>query len=551
MLVKLIIKNYALIEDLEMNPSNQLTVITGETGAGKSIMLGAVGLLLGVRADTKVLLNEKEKCVIEGTYTIADYHLQELFEEENLDYDNTSIIRREISSNGKSRAFINDTPVTLDVLKKIGGKLMDIHSQHETLDLASRSFQLQLIDAFSKNKKEQSAYAKSWSEYITAKNKYEALLNEASLLKTDADYVNFQLDELVKLNLKEGELSEMESEIKILEHGEEIKARFNLALENLTRSEYSAERILKEVRTHINAIASYSTSYETLATRLESLTIELKDIISEIEKEDEGVEFDPMKIETVKERLDSVYSLLQKHRMHTDSDLLQLMEDLQVKSDKTTNLDDELDKLKKDLSIRTKHVREQGKHLSDSRKKSFIPLSKKITELLVQLGIPHAQIKISHEYIEPGPKGSDQLEILFSANKGIDPQPLQQVASGGEFSRLMFCVKFIMADTIALPTLILDEIDSGVSGQIALQLGNLMKKMAGRHQVIAISHLPQIAAKADAHFFVFKDNSKNRTVSDIKMLNDAERIEEIAKMISGSQPTTRAMESAKELIDLE
>lgn len=394
MLVKLIIKNYALIEDLEMSPSSRLTVITGETGAGKSIMLGAVGLLLGERADTKVLLNEKDKCIIEGTFSISNYHLVPLFDEENLDYEESTLIRREININGKSRAFINDTPVTLDVLRKIGGRLMDIHSQHETLDLASRSFQLQIIDAFSQNEKERKDYTKSWSSYLKVKNEYEVLLKESNSLKKEAEYVNFQLDELTKLNLKEGELNEMESEIKILEHGEEIKARFNLALENLTRSEYSAESILKEIRSHINAISSYAFSYQTLADRIDSLSVELQDIISEIEKEDDRVEFDPKRIELVKERLDLIYTLLQKHRLQTDKDLLLLMNELQTKADKTINLDTELERLKSNLASQEKELQAQAKRLSQSRKKSFGPLSTKLTDLLIQLVYPMLKLRL-------------------------------------------------------------------------------------------------------------------------------------------------------------
>lgn len=550
MLTKLIIKNYALIKDLEMDPSKRLTVITGETGAGKSIMLGAVSLLLGARADTKVLFNKAEKCFIEGAFDISSYDLQSIFEEEDLDHDNITLIRREINVNGKSRAFINDTPITLDVLKKIGGRLMDIHSQHEVLDLATRSFQLQLVDAYAQNHKEKELYSSEWKGYNRLKTDYEQLVQESNALKEESDYINFQLQELLDLNLKEGELAELESEIKILEHSEEIKARFNLALENLTRSDSSAERILKEIRNQINAISAYSPSFKALSERIDSMNIELADIISEIEKEDDRVEFEPKRIEEVKGRLDEIYALIQKHRVQTDADLIQLKSSLQSKADKTSTMDDELSKLRVALEQSNAELMKRAKTLSKTRENVLSPLSKKLVELLNQLGIPYAQIKILKETVGAGHKGIDSLEILFSANKGLQPQPLGQVASGGEFSRLMFSVKHVMAEMISLPTLILDEIDSGVSGQIAIQLGVLMKQMAKHHQVITISHLPQIAAKADCHYFVFKDDTNEQTISNIRKLDETERVQEIAKMIGGAQPTTKALASAKELMEM-
>ena len=548
MLTHLIIKNYALIKHLEMDPSSHLNVITGETGAGKSIMLGAINLLLGNRADTKVLWNEEEKCITEGVFEIAPYHLQKLFESEELDYQNQTVIRREISPNGKSRAFINDTPVTLDVLRKIGNRLMDVHSQHETLELGNRTFQLQLIDTYAANEKIKKEYNQSWKKYAAAKKNYEILVSEASTLKQEADYIKFQLNELVKANLESGEQEILESEIKIQEHAEDIKTRFTQITQHLSGGEFSVSPLLAAVRSQLNSIASYSPPYEQLLTRVESLRIELDDILNEIENENGKIEFDPQRTEKVKERLSLIYQLSQKHRVSTITELLGLQENLQSKADRALNLDESLANAKKELSEATDSLNTMAGDLSKSREKVFTPLCKQITQLLVSLGIPDARLKIENEIIAPGPSGIDSIELFFSANKGVAPRQLAQVASGGEFSRLMFAVKYVMAEKASLPTLVLDEIDNGISGEIALQLGKMMKKMAQQHQLITISHLPQIAAKADTHYFVYKDNSNDKTTSHIRKLDEKDRIAEIAKMIGGAKPSSIALENARELI---
>jgi len=548
MLAHLTIKNYALIKHLEMGPSPHLNVITGETGAGKSIMLGAVGLLLGNRADSKVLWDTQEKCVIEGSFDISSYHLQSLFAEEDLDYEDQTVFRREIAANGKSRAFINDTPVTLEAMKKIGLRLMDVHSQHETLELGNRLFQLQLIDAFAGNQKIGKEYKEIWKNFSQTKVEYDTLVAESKILSQEADFVKFQLEELTKADLREGEQEKLESDLKIMEHAEDIKLRFNQAIEQLSNSEFSAQTTLVEVRNQINAIASYSTNYAQLQQRIESVKIELDDILSEVEKEESKIEFDPARTEDVKERLSTIYQLLQKHRYQTIRQLLDLQESLQQRADKTSNLDETLARAKANLEKLTLQLQSKGEELSKSREKSFSPLCTHITKLLLDLGIPDASLKIENEKIKPTVNGIDSIELFFSANKGITPRPLAQVASGGEFSRLMFSVKYVMAEKTALPTMILDEIDSGVSGEIAIQLGKMMKEMAKRHQLISISHLPQIAAKSDAHFFVYKDNSSAKTVSLIKKLTQEERVTEIAKMIGGATPSKLALENAKELI---
>ncbi|MEQ8363447.1 MAG: DNA repair protein RecN [Cyclobacteriaceae bacterium] len=548
MLTHLTIKNYALIDHLEMDLSRHLNVITGETGAGKSIMLGAMGLLLGNRADTKVLWNEKEKCITEGTFDIGAYQLQPLFESENLDYDKQTVIRREISPNGKSRAFINDTPVTLDIMKKIGMRLMDIHSQHETLDLGNRAFQLSVIDAFAANEKLREEYKNAWQHYVITREAYNALEDEANVLRQESDFVKFQLEELSKANLVENEQQELESALKIMEHAEDIKTKFNQLLAQLDRSDVSASGILSEARTIMSSLSNYSDHYKKLTERFESVRIELNDIISEAEGEEEKIDFDPEKIEEAKERLSLIYQLQQKHRLGSVADLLQLQDDLQIKADKTSNLDDELASLKKKLDEAVVKLNEKGARLSQSRTKSFKGFCKQMITLLNELGIPEAQLNVEHHAGTPTASGIDSIELLFSANKGIAARSLAQVASGGEFSRLMFCIKYLLAEKTALPTLILDEIDTGVSGEIAMRLGKMMKSMAKDHQLLAISHLPQIAAKADCHFYAYKDSKSTKTISQIKRLTEEERIEEIAKMIGGEKPSSLAKENARELI---
>jgi DNA repair protein RecN (Recombination protein N) len=548
MLKHLTIKNYALIRHLEMEPSGSLNVITGETGAGKSIMLGALGLLMGNRADTKVLWDEEDKCIIEGVFNIRDYKLKSMFRAEDLDYDDQTVIRREISPGGKSRAFINDTPVTLEVMRKIGSVLMDIHSQHETLHLGNQFFQLQLIDTYAENNTLRDQYQEAWQSFLKAKKAFETLSDQAESLRQEADYTKFQLDELLSAALEENEQEKLEDELKIMEHAEEIKTKFTAVLDLLNNSEFSTRNSLGEIRAQLQGISGYSASYQSLFERLESVRIELDDIAAEIEKEEGQIEFDPARSEWIKERLSTLYRLLKKHKAAGTRELMVLQENLRQKANLTSNLDQELDKAKETYTTAEKKVRSLAALLTETRKKAFDPLKKQLTKLLKELGIPDAVLAVENQITEPTPSGVDKIEIMFSANKGIPPRPLAQVASGGEFSRLMFCVKYVMAEKSAMPTLVLDEIDNGVSGEIAIKLGNMMQAMSKTHQLMAISHLPQIAAKGEAHYFVFKDSSAKKTVSNIKLLTASERVEEIAKMIGGAKPSKVALENAQELL---
>lgn len=550
MLKHLLIRNYALIRELEMTPSGSLNVITGETGAGKSIMLGAIGLLLGNRADTKALWDEQEKCVTEGTFDLRGLRLKKLFSDLELEYDDDTIIRREINPSGKSRAFINDLPVTLDVLRQVGQRLMDIHSQHETLELGTQTFQLELLDTYAGNQKITEAYELTWREFQHARadlSKWEA---DAARLKAEADYVNFQLTELTQAQLEEGEQGRLEEEQKVLEHAEEIKQRLVSVLARLSESDDAVANQLAEVRADLSAIAPFSEAYQKLLDRFNTVRLELADIANEAGDINERVEFEPARFEAVQQRLSLLYQLQKKHRVNEVADLLKIQADLEQRAATTRSLDDTIARLQQTLDAAGKQVAAIGEQLSESRTRVMTSLKRQLASLLHDLGMPDARVEIHHQRVAPNARGLDEVDLLFSANKGVAPRTLNQVASGGEFSRLMFAVKYVMAEKAALPTLVLDEIDTGVSGEVALKLGSLMKAMARNHQLIAISHLPQIAAKADTHYLVFKDQTGNKATTGIRLLAAEERVDEIAKMIGGAKPTPNARESARELMTI-
>jgi len=548
MLSRLTIQNYALIRHLELTPSARLTVITGETGAGKSIMLGAINLLLGVRADTKVLWDETTKCVIEGHFDIADYDLRSLFDTQDLDYSDQTVIRREISPGGKSRAFINDTPVTLEVMRAIGSRLMDVHSQHETLELGSRRFQRNLIDSYAGNANTLREYQEDWTEFQDSRKAFQQLAAESDKLKAEYDFIHFQLDELQKAGFQTGEQERLESDLKVGEHAEDIKSRLSQVVSLLGDAEGSSLQRIDQALALLQPVRDLSPALTQLATRLDGTRIELKDILGESEQQEERIEVDSARTQQIQERLDLLYGLLQKHRSPDILQLQALQERLEEQVRKTVNLDEELKAAEGRYKASQVNLNEQAKKLSASRKKTFGPLCKKLVSLLKPLGIPQAVLAVQHSVVEPGPSGSDEIDLLFSANKGISPRPLEAVASGGEFSRVMFCVKYVLAEKRALPTLVLDEIDTGVSGEIAIQLGAMMQRMAGKHQLIAISHLPQIAAKGDEHFLVFKDTLNHKASTEIRLLGSEDRVEEIAKMIGGARPSVLARENARELL---
>ena len=548
MLTQLQIKNYALIEHLEILPDAQLNIITGETGAGKSIMLGAIGLLLGNRADTKALYNPDEKCVIEGHYDIEGYHIRHIFEEEELDYERHCIVRREISPQGKSRAFVNDTPVNLESLKRITSQLMDIHSQHDTLLLGSNEYQLQIVDTFAQNEGILESYRKDYQDFNQKQKQLHQLQAEAKEAKKEFDYNSFLLEELVKSRLVAGELETLEKELIRLENAEEVKTKLSMAAEYLNAPEQSIISYMTGALANLNQISAFGETFAQLRNRLNSSLIELKDIAEEVEYEAEGVELDDEKIEKVQERLDILYRLLQKHQAKNVVDLIAIQNDLQQKVSKVLNMDDALAKATEQVEKAEKLMAKGADKLSKSRLAVLQIIEKQIAHLLKDLGMPNASLQINHEIAKPSNEGIDLVNVLFSANKGIKPQQLKNVASGGEFSRLMLAVKYILADKRSLPTIVFDEIDTGVSGEISIKVGNMMRDMSRTHQLIAITHLHQIAAQGSAHYFVYKDNSADKTVSRIKKLNNEERVMEIAQMIGGDRPSIAIIENAREIL---
>ena len=548
MLKSLSISNYALIDQLHLEPSKGLSMITGETGAGKSIMLGAVGLLLGNRSETRVLLHEDRKCVVEGVFEIGAYGLREFFEQEQLDYEDTCIIRREISPGGKSRSFVNDTPVLLDLLKVLGSRLMDVHSQHDTLELGDGGYQLALVDAYASTKMVLEIYRNSYKAFRAAKLNHDELRQKALELQKEADFNQFQLDELSALALVAGEQEVLESTQEVLENAEEIKLKINEMLAILQDEQFGTIQGMGQIQHGMLGLERLAHKFTELRERFQSVLIEVKDLTETLGDEESKVEIDFGKLDQIRERLSKIYQLQKKHGVATVEELLKIERGLADKVFQFQNLDESMSAAETLMKEKYKELISAGALLSEKRKACFGPFEKELQSLLTGLGMENARVQLEYKSTPPAASGFDQVELLFSANKGGTPQALKKVASGGEFSRLLFAIKYLMADKMALPTLIFDEIDTGISGEVALQMVRMMKEIASRHQVICITHLPQVAAKGDLHYFVFKDNSSDKTISKIKLLSHEERISELAKMIAGANPSASAIESAKELL---
>ncbi len=549
MLQQLSIRNYALIKELMMSPSAGLNMITGETGAGKSIMLGAVGLLLGERADSSVMLEEKEKCIIEGHFDIAAYQMEALFEREELDFINPCIIRRELSPGGRTRAFINDSPVRLETLKIIGSLLMDVHSQHQNLALGEKVFQLKIIDAFAGNSTILANYQALYKDWKNATDDLKILELKRLELQRDQDYNKFMYDELEAAKLHKDEQEDAEAQLSVLENAEEIKIKIAEALSVLKESDFAALDALRQSRTLLGQISAFGKGLSGLHSRLESAFIELDDISNELEAEAEHVEFDPEKALQLKERLDLIYRLQQKHQVATIHELLAIQDEYSAKLAHSDDTDLAYAKLHSLIAQLAQKLNKVAVDLTKARKDEIPKLEKEIVRLLHELGIPNGNFQIEMTKAEPKISGADDVQFLFSANKGLKPGELKDVASGGEFSRLIFALKFIIAGKTALPTIVFDEIDTGVSGEIALKLAKMMRRMAEKHQVITITHLAQMAVAGEKHFFVYKDDSEPRTVSRIRELSDNDRIIEIAKMIGGENPSSTTIQNAKELLE--
>ena len=548
MLVDLRIRNYALIEQLELRPSALLNIITGETGAGKSIMLGAIGLLLGNRADSRMLFDTEKKCVIEGQFDISSYQLQDIFESEDLDYDTQCILRREISPAGKSRAFVNDTPVTLETLRHIGANLMDIHSQHDTLLLGDAVFQLNLLDLYAGLVPTRGQYSTAYRQYRKLEADLKAVESQVAQANKELDYHSFLLNELEEAQLDNEQQDELEQEVKQLEHAEEIKYKLTHALHSLSEGEYCATGSLKEAATLLGQIAPYAAMFRDLKDRLDSCLIELHDIAAEAEAAERRTEGDPARIDELQSRLNIIYNLQRKHQVRDVVALLTLRDELRNKVSSVLNLDKQISRLRRDADAALATATKLATRLSEARRKSFPKFEKELVALLADLGMPNSRLVVQHQAGPLAASGLDVISILFTANKGAQPQTLSKAASGGEFSRLMLCIKYMLADKTALPTIVFDEIDTGISGEIAVKVGRMMQQMAQKHQLIAISHLPQMAAAGDTHYFVYKQDRADRTISCIRQLSLEERISEIAHMIAGANPSQHAFQSARELL---
>lgn len=550
MLKSLLIKNYALIKHLEIKPEAGLNIITGETGAGKSIMLGAMGLLMGNRADVKALFDENEKCVVEGVFDVKTLDIQAFFEENALDYEDSCLIRREISPAGKSRAFVNDSPVTLDILKSLGVFLMDIHSQHDTYLLGSNTFQLSLVDSFAQNQQLLESYKDSYQSFIVCEKKFQEVKKNAQELKKEFDYNSFLLEELKSAHLNKEEQAELEQELLELENAEELKRKLSLAFEYLNNSEQSVLSLLKEANSSLGSIANISEKYKNLKERVNSTVIEIQDIVSEIESTESKIETNENRLIIVRDKLNLIFNLQGKHGVKSVTELIGIREDLTKKVEKVGNLELELANLEKQTDLTLNIANNLAKKLSHSRAIVIGLFVKNILGVLKELGMPDAQLIMKQNDKVLGSDGADEVQLEFSANKGSATKLLKEVASGGEFSRLMLALKYILAQKRALPTIIFDEIDTGISGEVALKVGKILTEMSEKLQVIAITHLHQIAGKGKTHFFVFKDNSEAKTISLIRKLNNDERILEVAKMIGGQSPSESAIASAIEMLEI-
>ncbi len=549
MLLSLYIQNYAIISNLEIHFYTGFSTITGETGAGKSILMGALSLILGQRADTGILKDKSKKCIIESRFEITNYSLQSYFAEHALDYENTTIIRREISADGKSRAFINDTPVNLSILKEIGAHLVDIHSQHQNLSLSSSEYQLQIIDTYAGCADILAKYKTTFLEYKNIKQKLSDLVDKATKAKTDLDYYQFQFDQLNEANIFEEEQENLEKELAILTHVEEINSNLDKALFLFTEKENSILAQLKEAQTAIQNIVKYQEETSELQNRLESTVIELKDIINSLQKLVSNSENNPERIFTINDRLNIIYSLQKKHRVATCKELISIKDAFESQINEITSFDSEINKTKNLIEKFYVELLEQAKKLHKNRETAAPLIEKDIIGLLKQLGMPHAKLNIQINKLEdPTITGIDNVIFTFSANKNIETENISKVASGGELSRLMLSIKSLLAEYSHLPTIIFDEIDTGVSGDIADKMGEIMRKIAKQIQVISITHLPQIASKGEHHYMTYKTETKETTSTQIKLLTKEERITEIARMLSGSELTEAAISNAMELL---
>lgn len=550
MLQNLRIQNFALIEETEVRLNQGLTVITGETGAGKSILLGALGLTLGNRADVSSLHDKTKKCIIEAQFNIKAYHLKSFFESNELDFEEITSIRREITPEGKSRAFINDTPTTLSVLKELGDQLIDIHSQHETLLLKETNFQFELVDAFAQTTQLFSDYKKQFSQLTKLKKQLEELTAQELQAKKELDYFQFQFNELDEAAIKVGVQQQLEEESETLENAEFIKGNLSKSSLAINGGDENIISALALVKQQLQSVSKFGKQFNELFERVNSVSIELKELAKDIDVCEEDVVYDNIRLEEVNTQLDKLNRLLKKHGVNTEEELLAIKDEIETKLQQFSSLELSIEKTNKEIVALEKQCKTLAKDLSDKRQKSTTGIEQNIKTMLTSLSMANAQFKIDLKPLDSlTSNGLDAISFLFTANKGADFKELHKTASGGELSRLMLCLKALLAERTALPTIIFDEIDTGVSGDVADKIGNILFAMGKTMQVITITHLPQMASKGSNHLFVYKSDNKDKTTSSIKQLNKEERIAEIAKMLSTGTPTETALKNAKELLN--
>ncbi len=549
MLTRLSINNYAIIDELEIDFSGKLSIITGETGAGKSIIIGALGLILGERADSSSLVNKEKKCIVEGTFSgNSKKQVTDFLKANELDAEEELVLRREIGTNGKSRAFINDTPVNLVQLQQLSSLLIDLHQQFDTLELGETDFQRQVLDALAGQLSLVEEYQLQYRQWLQLRKETEELKAQQQQFEKEADYNRFQFTELEEAAFRENELEETEAELKLLNNSEGIKAALAKTYFDLRESETPVVQQLKILLNQLNAFSSYHPDLPVLLQRLQSAQVELQDIADDVDRISNHINYDPDRIEQLNERLSLGYKLQKKHDVSSTAELLMIQKELEEKLQAVLNIEETIQQKEKETNHLLAEAKKTAEKITTGRNKQVKTLEDKVNKLLVQVGMPNAKLKVLVQPADLSSSGADAIEFLFDANRSGQFQPVRKVASGGELSRLMLCIKSLVAQSIDLPTLIFDEIDTGISGEAARQVGIIMKELAAKRQVICITHQPQIAGKADAHFFVYKEIVKDKVKTNIKQLTTEERITAIAKMLSGEKPTAAAMENAREMV---
>lgn len=555
MLKKLDIRNFTLIDHLEMTLYPGFSVITGETGAGKSIVIGAIGLLLGNRADAKQVKRGCDKCIIEATFDLSIYHsdvLKDFFEDNDLDYEpEECLLRREVNASGKSRAFINDTPVTLALMRELGEQLIDVHSQHQNLLLSKEDFQLNVVDIIARDRQQLADYRSAFAEYRSAQRRLEELREQIATSRDNEDFLRFQQKELSEANLASGEQEQLEQEAELMSHAEDIKRALHEADYGLSGDDTGIVNLTRSIAAQLRSVADVYPEAQELAERLESCFVELKDISQEIASKVDDVEYDPQRFNLITQRLDTIYTLQQKFHVQTVDELLYRLNGINAQLDNIDNSDEELQELERSVEKLHAVCVEKAVVLTDMRRKSATVVEQELSKLLVPLGIPKVRFKVEVSPADLSTNGADKVMFLFSANSSTDMQPVSQVASGGEIARVMLSLKAMISKAIGLPTIIFDEIDTGVSGRVAEQMAHIMRDMGkANRQVICITHLPQIAAAGSTHYKVAKQETEQGTVSTMTQLSDEQRVTEIAQMLSGSDVSQAAVDNAKSLLAL-